>query len=64
MSTPDVGTRILYDKESAAVMLSCSARQIDELRRAGLLTAVRMGREHKYRHTDLEAYADSLAVSA
>ena len=45
-------------------MLSCSARQIDELRRAGLLTAVRMGREHKFRHADLEAYADSLAVSA
>ena len=64
MSTPDVGTRILYDKTAAAVMLSCSARQIDELRRAGRLTAVRMGREHKFRHADLEAYADSLAVSA
>ena len=60
----ETATRILYDKESAAVMLSCSARQIDELRRAGRLIAVRMGREHKFRHIDLVAYADSLAVSA
>lgn len=64
MSAPDSGLRILYDKQSAAVMLSCSARQIDELRRAGRLVAVRMGREHKFRHADLEAYANSLEVSA
>jgi excisionase family DNA binding protein len=56
----DTATRILYDKHTAAVMLSCSARQIDELRRSGRLLAVRMGREHKFRHVDLEAYANSL----
>ncbi len=44
--------RILYDRESAEVMLSCRARQIDELRRTGHLRAVRMGREHKFRHAD------------
>lgn len=57
-------TRILYDRDSAAVMLSCSPRQIDELRRAGRLVAVFEGREYKFRHADLEAYADSLAVRA
>lgn len=56
-------TRILYDRESAAVMLSCSARQIDELRRGGKLVAV-FGREYKFRHADLEAYADLLAVAS
>jgi excisionase family DNA binding protein len=53
-------TRILYDRDGAAEQLSCSARQVDELRRAGKLHAVKMGREHKYRHEDLAAYADSL----
>lgn len=53
-------TRILYDRESAAVMLSCSARQIDELRRGGQLLAVQMGRTYKFRHADLVAFADRL----
>ncbi|HOB50073.1 MAG TPA: DNA-binding protein [Mycobacterium sp.] len=55
MSAPDTAmpsVRILYDRESAEVMLSCRARQIDELRRTGHLRAVRMGREHKFRHAD------------
>lgn len=67
MSALDAGAptvRILYDRDSAAVMLSCSARQIDELRRAGRLRAVRMGREHKFRHADLQSYADSLLCEA
>lgn len=64
MSAPEPGTRVLYDRESAAVQLSCSPRMIDELRRAGVLAAVQMGRTYKYRHADLEAYADSLEASA
>lgn len=61
--TADTATRILYSKQGAAEQLSCSPRQIDELRRAGKLVAVHMGREFKFRHADLQAYADSLAVS-
>lgn len=52
--------RLLYDKQGAAEMLSTSERRIDELRRAGHLLAVQDGREYKYRHDDLCAYADSL----
>jgi excisionase family DNA binding protein len=52
--------RLLYDKAAAAEMLSTSERRIDELRRAGHLTAVRDGREYKYRVADLEDYVASL----
>ena len=54
------GAQILYDRDAAAIQLSCSARQIDELRRCGALRSVRMGRENKFLHSDLKAFADAL----
>ena len=57
-------SKILYDKSSAAEVLSTSERRVDELRRAGKLLAVQDGREWKYRADDLQAYADSLITSA
>lgn len=53
--------RLLYDKTAAAEMLSTSERRIDELRRAGTLTAVADGREFKFTAVELQRYADSLA---
>lgn len=50
----------LYDKDGAADYLSTSTRRIDELRRAGALTAVQDGREFKYRRTDLDEYCGAL----
>jgi excisionase family DNA binding protein len=52
----------LFDKDAAAAYLSTSDRRVDELRRAGLLTAVQDGREYKYRLTDLEEYIEGLPV--
>jgi excisionase family DNA binding protein len=54
--------RLLYDKAAAAQALSTSERRIDELPRAGHLTAVQDGREYKYRLSDLEDYIASLPV--
>lgn len=50
----------LFDKFGAGEYLSTSERRVDELRRAGLLTAVQDGREYKYRLADLEDYIASL----
>lgn len=58
--TDHPGTRILYDKPAAALMLSCSEREIDELRRAGRLAAVPHGRRWKFTHAALQRFADSL----
>lgn len=52
----------LFDKTGAGEYLSTSERRVDELRRAGLLTAVQDGREYKYRLADLEEYIYSLPV--
>lgn len=52
----------LFDKDGAAEFLSTSTRRVDELRRAGDLTAVQDGREYKYRLVDLEDYISSLPV--
>lgn len=60
MSTPP--SRLLYDAESAAELLSTTPRRIHELRRAGQLGAVKDGRMLKFRHEDLQNYADRLAA--
>lgn len=52
----------LFNKDGAAEYLSTSTRRVDELRRAGILTAVQDGRENKYRLSDLEAYIEGLPV--
>ena len=56
--------KISYDEKSAAEMLSISQRHMADLRRAGKFLAVREGRGWKYRHADLEMYADGLVKSA
>lgn len=56
-------TRLLYDRATAAEMLSTSARRIDELRRAGHLLAVKEGGSWKFRYDDLARYVESLAVN-
>ncbi|WP_234820680.1 helix-turn-helix domain-containing protein [Mycolicibacterium goodii] len=56
--------RMLYDRDGAAEQLSTSPRRIDELRRAGILLAVKDGREWKYTAQDLQRYVDSLKTSA
>lgn len=55
--------RLLYDAESAAVMLSTSTYRIGELRRAGELIAVQDGRECKFTRAELQRYVDNLATS-
>lgn len=55
-------TRLLYDADGAAELLSTTKRRIHELRRAGELAAVSDGREFKFRATDLQAYIDGLRV--
>ena len=62
--TEHLGTRILYDKPAAALMLSCTEREIDELRRSGRLQAVRHGRRWKFTHVELQRFADSLTEAA
>lgn len=57
-------TKLLYDEKSAAEMLSISQRHLADLRRAGKIIAVKEGRGYKYRHQDMQAYADSLTTSA
>lgn len=56
--------RGLFDRDQAAEFLSTSARRVDELRRAGVLRAVRDGREFKFTSSALAAYIASLPVSA
>ncbi|AVJ50252.1 excise [Mycobacterium phage Mendokysei] len=53
-------TRLIYDEESAAELLSTTPRRLAELRRAGEIVAVRDGRAYKYRADDLQAYVNSL----
>lgn len=56
--------RGLFDRDQAAEFLSTSARRVDELRRAGVLRAVRDGREFKFTSSALAAYIDSLPTNA
>lgn len=56
--------RGLFDRDRAAEFLSTSARRVDELRRAGVLRAVRDGREFKFTSAALAEYIDGLPVSA
>jgi excisionase family DNA binding protein len=53
-------TRVLYDTDAAAELLSTSPRRIHELRRAGKLAAVADGRKFKFAADELQRYADSL----
>lgn len=53
-------SKLLYDHAGAAELLSKTERQIHELRRAGLLAAVRDGRKMKFTFDELKRYADSL----
>lgn len=59
-----VAPRNLFDRAQAAEFLSTSSRRVDELRRAGVLRAVRDGREYKFTSAALTEYIDSLPVSA
>lgn len=59
-----VAQRGLFDRAQAAEFLSTSARRVDELRRAGVLRAVRDGREWKFTCSALAQYIDGLPVSA
>lgn len=52
--------RLLYDANGAAEMLSTTPRRIHDMRRAGILVAVKEGRTYKFRRDDLQAYVDSL----
>lgn len=56
--------RGLFDRAQAADFLSTSARRVDELRRTGVLRAVRDGREYKFTSSDLLTYIDGLPASA
>jgi excisionase family DNA binding protein len=53
-------TRVLYDTDAAAELLSTSPRRIHELRRAGKLAAVSDGRKFKFAADELQRYAASL----
>ncbi len=53
-------TRLLYDAEGAAELLSTTKTRVDDLRRAGKLTAVQDGRQFKYSRDDLQSYVDGL----
>lgn len=52
--------KLLYDAPGAAEMLSTSTRRIHELRRAGVLAAVRDGRVFKFTAEELRRYIDTL----
>lgn len=55
--------KLLYDKSGAAEMLSMTEDRVDRMRRAGLLTAVLDGREHKYTLEALQEYVNKLPTS-
>ncbi len=50
----------LFTRELAAYYLSCSLRDIDELRAKGELIPVGETKRVKFRKDDLDRYADSL----
>lgn len=53
-------TKLLFNADAAAELLSTTKRRVHELRRCGQLTAVLDGREMKFTYTELQRYADSL----
>jgi excisionase family DNA binding protein len=55
-----MSNKLLFDKGGAAEVLSTTERRIDELRRAGELTAVQDGRQFKFTAAELQRYVDSL----
>ncbi|BBY11005.1 hypothetical protein [Mycobacterium marseillense] len=46
-------TRLLYDADGAAELVSTTPKRISELRRAGVLGAVRDGKKFKFTHEEL-----------
>lgn len=52
--------KLLYDAPDAAALLSKTERQIHELRRAGVLAAVKDGRKYKFELSELQRYVQSL----
>lgn len=53
-------TRLLYDAEGAAELLSTTPKRISELRRAGVLGAVLDGKKYKFTADELQRYAERL----
>ncbi|BBZ83317.1 helix-turn-helix domain-containing protein [Mycobacteroides abscessus] len=64
MKTSVVRSEPIRDREFAAAYIDTSARRVDELRKAGILRAVRDGRRWKFRVSDLDEYIASLPTSA
>lgn len=64
METTQVRSEPIRDRVFAADYLDTSPRRVDELRKAGILPAVRDGRRWKFRRSDLDAYVASLPTSA
>jgi hypothetical protein len=50
----------LFTRELAAYYLSCSIREIDELRAKGELIPVGRGKRLKFRRVELDRYVQSL----
>ena len=53
-------TRLLYDAEGAAELLSTTKTRVHELRKSGALPARQDGRQYKFSRDDLQAYIDGL----
>jgi excisionase family DNA binding protein len=53
-------TKLLYDADGAAELLSTTPLRISELRRAGKLAAVLDGKKYKFTADELQRYAASL----
>jgi hypothetical protein len=56
--------RGLLDRREAGKYLNCSAKRVDDLRKAGVLVARRDGRAWRYTPDDLDAYINGLTRSA
>lgn len=54
----------LRDRERAAQYLSMTVRRLDDLRRSGVIRAVRDGNRWKYTTEALDAYVESLPTNA
>jgi excisionase family DNA binding protein len=57
-------TRLLYDLDQAAEMLSVSRRVVDRLIRDGELDSVKLGRRRLVPHEALEAYVARLVKAS
>jgi excisionase family DNA binding protein len=56
--------RGLLDRREAGEYLNCSAKRVDDLRKAGVLVARRDGRAWRYTFDDLDTYIEALTRSA